>query len=417
MNGNSLARMAWRNLWRNRRRTLVTLSSIAFGIFLAVIMTGFGDAAYSKMIDQAARNGIGHVTLQHPEYQDKPSLTRTVPTAGALARRVTAGAAELGVARAVPRIGGQIMLATATQSSGATFLGIDPAAEDPQTLSVLSAVAEGGAFASADDRGIILGSRLAESLGVKLGRKVVYTLTDKRGEVVSGLARVSGILRTGAPSLDRGLCLLPIGALRALLGYGPDEATQVAIFLRDQRRSHEVAARLAGQVGGGVAALTWRETQPELAGFITVKVSSSVFLELVIGLLVAAGIFNTLFVSVMERMREFGIMMAIGLSPGRLFRLILWESLWLGLVGVFAAALVTAGPYYLMATRGLDMSGRYGKGTEIAGVAMDMILRVAIYPENALLIVVAAVAATMLAGLYPAWRAGRVVPVDSIKLV
>jgi len=111
-------------------------------------------------------------------------------------------------------------------------------------------------------------------------------------------------------------------------------------------------------------------------------------------------------------------MMAIGFSPGRLFRLVMWESLWVSLVGIVLAALATAWPYHYFNTKGIDMSEMVSKGgAEVAGVAIDPVMRVAIYPENALFIAAAAVGATLLSGLYPAWRAGRVVPVESIKLV
>ena len=107
--------------------------------------------------------------------------------------------------------------------------------------------------------------------------------------------------------------------------------------------------------------MPWHQTQPELAGFITMKVAGARSSKLIIMILVAAGIFNTLFVSVMERMREFGIMMAIGFSPARLFGLVMWESLWLGLVGLVLAAAVTAGPYYYLATTGLDLPAHDGR--------------------------------------------------------
>jgi ABC-type antimicrobial peptide transport system permease subunit len=148
------------------------------------------------------------------------------------------------------------------------------------------------------------------------------------------------------------------------------------------------------------------------------KVASARFLEGVIMLLVAAGIFNTLFVSVMERLREFGIMVAIGFSPGRLFALVMYESLWLGLVGLVGAAVVTAGPYYYLATTGVDFSEMIAEGgAEVAGVTMSPVMHVGIFPENLVIIACAVLVATMLSGLYPAWHAGRVVPVESIKLV
>jgi ABC-type lipoprotein release transport system permease subunit len=316
------------------------------------------------------------------------------------------------------RISGAVMLSTARESSGAGFMAFDPQAEDKSTLAVFDTLIDGEMFKSSEDEGIILGRKLAENLDVKLGRKVVYTFTDKSGEIVSGLARVSGIIKTGAPSADASLCLLPIGTARDVLGYADDEATQVALFLGDNRESQAVKEHFQQVFGQGIAVHAWPETQPELAGFISMKVSGSQLFEMIIMILVAAGIFNTLFVSVMERLREFGILMAIGTSPWHLFRLVMWESLFLGLMGLVSAAIVTAWPYYYLNQQGVDFSAMVGEGgSEIAGVGVDPILYVSIYPENAVTICVVVLLATLLAGLYPAIKAGRVAPVDTIRLV
>ncbi len=415
MNTSALSTMAWRNLWRNRRRTAVTLSGIAFGTMLAILFTGLGDASWTEMINMAARMGGGHVTVQHAAYLEAPSLSKTVSETERIRRHAEKGE---GVDRVVPRITGQAMLATAGQNVGAFFIAVDPAREDAGTLAVYDSVVQGRMLEGTTGRGILLGERLAENLNVKLGRKVVYTLTDRQGEIVSGLARVSGIVRTGAPSVDAGLCILPIDTVREVLGYAPGDVTQLAVFLRDHRQSPAAAARLQESSGPDTAVLTWNRIQPELAGFISMKVTSTLFFEVLIMLLVAAGIFNTLFVSVMERMREFGIMMALGFSPFRLFSLVMWESLWMGLTGLAVAALITAGPYAYLWKHGIDLSAMTGgESSEVAGVAMDPFLHVGIFPENAVLIATAVLLATLLSGIYPAWRAGRVVPVDSIKLV
>ncbi len=408
-----LASMAWRNIWRNRRRTLLTLSSIAFGTMLAILVTGLGDSNWRDMIDLAARMGGGHVTLQHSEYLDTPTLSRTVRSAQL--REIALHDPD--VERVVTRITGQLMLSTAGQSYGAGFIALDPAVEDVTTLSIIEALREGSMFPTADDRGIILGRRLAENLDVGLGRKVVYTLTDKHGEIVRDVARVSGIIHTGAPTVDGYLCILPIDRMREVLGYAADEAIQVALFLGDQRLSDDVAGRL-GDAGAQVAAVPWYENQADLAAFIAMKIASATFMEAVIALLVAAGIFNTLFVSVMERIREFGIMMAIGFSPASLFGLVMFESLWLGLSCLVLAAVVTAGPYYYLSTVGVDMAAQIGaSGSEVAGVAITTLMRVQIYPENLAIIAAAALLATLLSGVYPAWQTGRVEPVESIRLV
>lgn len=310
------------------------------------------------------------------------------------------------------------MLSTARESYGAGFIAFDPMVEDESTISIIEALVKGEPFASADAKGIIIGERLARNLGADMNSKIVYTMTDKNGEIVSGLARVSGIIRTGAPTVDGGLCLLPIGAVREVLSYTPHEAIQVAVFIDDQRRSDKVANRLQERIGKQIAALPWYETQPDLAGFISMKIGGARFMEILIAILVAAGIFNTLFVSVMERLREFGIMIAIGLSPSNLFKLVMLESLWLGLVGLVAAVVITAGPYFYLVSTGIDISAIMGEGTtEIAGVGIGSVVEVGIFPENAVIIAVAALIATLLAGLYPALRAGRVEPVNTINLV
>jgi len=322
------------------------------------------------------------------------------------------------VTRVAQRITGHTMLATAGESFGAGFFAIDPEVEDESTFSIIEGLPEGAMFETSHDGGIILGERLANNLGAKMGHRVVYTMTDVNGEIVSGLARLSGIVRTGAPSIDGGLCILPIDAVREVLGYAPDEATQIAVFIEDQRRSEEVAQSLQETVGENTAALAWYEINPELSSFIAIKVGGARFIEILIAILVAAGIFNTLFVNVMERLREFGIMLAIGFSPGRLFRLVMMESLWLAVVGLIAAAVVTLGPYLYLSHTGIDVSSMIAEDSmEIAGVAMSTTLKVGIFPESAAVIAFAAVIAILLSGVYPAWKAGHVEPVKTIKIV
>jgi ABC-type lipoprotein release transport system permease subunit len=420
MSGPNLTSMAWRNLWRHRRRTLLTLSSIAFGTTLAWLFTGLGDSNWRQMIDLAARMGGGHVTLQHAEYLDSPTLSRTVTEASTLA---SLALEEPEVVRVAARISGNLMIASASRNYGAGFIAFDPDSEDSETLSLLEAIEQGELFASKGRGGIVLGAKLAENLHVDVGQKVVYTLTDREGEIVQEAVRVSGLLRTGAPTVDGALALLPLEDVRRSLRYRPDEAVQVAVFLQDQRAAGEVAGRLAGRVaarnGGGIAALPWHVIQPELAGFIAMKVAGAWIMEAIIMLLVAAGIFNTIFVGVMERTREFGILRAIGWSPGQLGRLVITESALLAAAGIALALLVTAGPYWYLNTVGFDLLAAMtnSQGAEVAGVALTTRMYVDIYFENALMIGGAAIFATLLSGVYPAWRAGHVDPAETIRLV
>jgi len=414
MPGPKLVALAWRNLWRQKRRTLLTLASIAFGGFMAVMMTGMQDQSFADFIDNAARLGAGHVTVQHSEYMDRPTLTRSVT--GTDAKRATAES-DAEVVRAVERISGPMMVATARDSFGAFFIAFDPAVETPETMEFTEHLDEGELFESADSRGIVVGSILAENLQLELGDKVVYTITDRGGEIVSGMERLTGTVTTGAPSTDAALVLLPLGILKRTVGYGTHESTQVAVFLEDGRRTIDVADRLDPKIDDA-SVLTWDELQPEIKAFVAMKVGGGRVMELIIGVLVAAGIFNTLFMSVLERSREFGIMRAIGYTRGQLFSLVMLESAMLAALGLVSAVAVTAGPYSYVHGMGIDMTEIYaqqGNSVDIGGVGMDMILRVGLYPESAVIIAVSIVVATMLAGVYPAWKAGRVNPVEAIN--
>ena len=407
--------MAWRNLWRQRRRTLLTLASIAFGGFLAVLMTAMQDRSFADFIDTAAKVGSGHVTVQHVEYQDRPTLTRSLT--GTDAVRAAAERDEE-VVLAVDRASGPAMVSTARESFGAVFIAYDPALETHETFAFDDGLVSGELFETAGDDGLILGSVLARNLGAELGDKVVFTMSDRNGEIVYGMERLTGVVQTGAPSLDAALVLLPLDTVRSVIGYDPTESTQVAVFLDDGRRSLATAERLRGELGDGVAVLTWDEIQPEIKAFVAMKIGGGRVFELIIAALVAAGIFNTLFMSVMERNREFGIMLAIGYSARQLFAIVMLESGMLAALGLVLAALVTAAPYWYLYEHGIDMSQVYADSgaLEIEGVAFDTTLQIGIFPENAVAIGVAILVATVLAGVWPAFKAGRVNPVESINL-
>ena len=415
MAGPKLATIAWRNLWRQKRRTILTLVSIAFGLFMAILMMSMQDRSFADFIDTAARLGSGHVVVQHDEYLDTPSLGRTVEDTTAIRELATQ---DDRVELVVDRIMGEAMVATASDSFGAAFIAYDPQAETERSFDFLEGIGEGELYATADDDGLVLGKILAQNLGAELGDKVVYTLMDKDGEIVAGMGRLSGTIGTGAPSADAALFLLPIDKAREVLGYGPDEATQVGLYLEDNRDSAEVAEALGLELGDGLQAASWAEVAPDLNAFVAMKLGGGRFFLLVIALLITAGIFNTLFMSVMERVREFGILIALGYSSGQIFKMVMWESAYLAIVGLTVGGLVTAWPYRWLSENGIDMTEAYSsQDVSIGGVGFDMHMNCGIYPESAAIIVFCVLFATLAAGLYPAWKAGRVEPVDSIKLV
>lgn len=409
-----LATMAWRGLMRNKRRTAITAFSVAFGVLLSVTFTASGDYAYTNMINTSAVMGLGHLSVEHPDYQDTPTMDKRLVDAFAVQQKALQ---TPGVTAAPIRIMGQAMFASGAKSVGGTFIAIDPAQETPAYNIFLRTLVEGQCFAADEEHGVVVGAKMAEKLNLRLGKKLIFTLTDKDGELVSELSRVSGIFKTGDDAVDGALVLLPLALARKALGYEPDAASLVAIFLADHREAAAIKSKLAGLWAGvpDIGVLTWQQSQPDLAGLIAVDRLFNRLLQFLVGLVIAAGITNTLLMSVMERRREFGIMMALGMMPGQVMRLVLLESCWLALLGLALGVIITT-PWFLYMVRiGIDFSGQIGEDYSAGGVLVDPVMKFRLYRESALWIAGAVFSLTLVAGIFPAFKAGRTSPVENLK--
>ncbi len=408
-----LTTMAWRNLWRRKRRTAITAFSIAFGVLLAVTFTGSGDYVYTNMINTGAQMGLGHISVEPNGYNQTPGLDKRIHQTTALRQQLIM---MPGVSDAIVRIMGQAMFASARKSVGGAFIAVDPAQESSVNNLFIRSIIAGSRFTDSNGQGIVIGSRMAQKLGVTIGKKLVYTTTDVNGEIVSEIARVSAIFQTGVTEVDGAMALLPLDRVRGTLRYQADDATLVAITIKDHRATDAMTAGIAAQVAlPEREVLSWRQTQPDLAGLIAMDRSSNYVTQTLIGLLIAAGILNTLLMSVLERTREFGVMMAIGMSPHTLFRLVITESLWLAIIGLVFGIVITAPWYHYLNTIGIDFSGAMGDDYSAGGVLIDPVMKVYLYRESVIAILAGVFGLTLVAGIYPAWRAGRIPPVASLK--
>ncbi|HFE37544.1 MAG TPA: ABC transporter permease [Gammaproteobacteria bacterium] len=409
----NLNKLAWRNLWRRKRRTFITASSIAFGVLLAVTFTGAGDYYYTHMIDAGASMGMGHITITPVDYNRAPSLKKRLADVQKLRARTLKNKQ---VADAMIRITGQAMFASANKSIGGMFMAIDPKQETPQNNLFIRAIVEGKLFGGADTPGIVVGEQMAKKLRLRIGKKVVYTTSDANGEIVSAMERVTGIFKTGIKEVDSGMVLLPITRVQKMLNYRKDEATLVALMLKDQRKTSVIRDTLSqSALYHKTEILSWQQSQPELSGMITMDKSINYTSQLLIGLLVAAGVLNTVLMSVLERKREFGVMMAVGMSPGNLFWLVMIESFWLALVGLAIGIIVSIPWYIYMHETGLDLSSAYGDNMDFGGVLIDPVMKIRLFSESIIAILLGLFTLALGASAYPAWRAGRIPPVESLK--
>jgi len=412
----NLNKLAWRNLWLHKRRTLITAFSIAFGVILAVTFTGTGDYYYTKMIDSGASMGMGHITVTAPDYNRAPSLKKRLSNVSTLRKQAIIDKSKSNITDAMIRINGQAMFASANKTIGGMFIAIDPALENSHNNLFIRSIIKGNLFSSANTPGIVVGIKLAEKLKLRIGKKIVYTTTDANGEIVSAIERVVAIFKTGVSEVDSGMALLPIARVQKILGYRPDEASLIAFILNDQRKTLSTRNYIAAlESFSNTEILTWQQSQPDLAGMIQMDKTSNYVSQLLIGLLVAAGILNTMLMSVLERKREFGIMMAVGMAPTTLFKLVMIESFWLAIVGLVIGVIISIPWYIYMSEVGIDFTAAYGDDMDFGGVLIDPIMKIRLFKESIFAILIGLFTLALSAGAYPAWRAGRIPPVESLK--
>ncbi len=411
----NLNQLAFRNIFRRKRRTLITASSVAFGVLLSVTFTGTGDYTYTHMIDAGAKMGMGHVTVEPVGYQNSPTLNKKLQHIDKMLDEIRG---LDNVSGAVPRIMGQAMFASANKSIGGVFIAVNPNIEHAKNNLFIQSLSEGKLFSANSKHGIVVGYKLAHKLRLKLGKKLVYTTTDASGEIISRIARVKGMFKTGVDTIDASMVLLPLAATQQALGYSSNQASLIAVLIHDQRKADDMRDKIASlHSTQNYEVLSWHEAQPDLAGVIAMDKSMNYISQFLVGLIIAAGILNTMLMSVLERKHEFGMMMAVGLSPQALFKLVMVESFWLALLGLILGIVITAPWFYFLYYHGIDLSSGFGDDFTYGGVLIDPLFKARLFPESIVFILGSVFSLAMLAGAYPAWKAGRTPPIESLKTI
>ncbi len=408
-----LIKLAWRNLWRNKRRTLITISSLCFGLILALVFIGLSDGTYGTMIDNAARLGAGHITIEHPGYRKSLATRYTLNDTAPLVRHLNTMESVEGWA---PRISGQAMLSTSYGSVGAAFTAVDPRQEQKSSL-FIKKVVKGSYLTDSDGRGALIGIKIARRLKVSVGSKMVVTANNLQGEFSGELLRVVGIFETGSAMIDGYVFQIPLDRARKLLGMGDDEVSHLAVFLDNQRKTDRAEQKLRNAFAGikNTAVLSWREVMPDLAAYIEIDGAANYIFQVIIFIIIGAGILNTILMSVMERRYEFGVHLCLGMSPASLLVLVIIEAVLLGLMGTAAGTLLGLAGNYYFTVKGLDMTLFTRENIDVSGVVLDPILYSDLYAEHLIVIVVSVFLLTVLVGIYPALKAARSVPIEVLR--
>ncbi|MDH3416528.1 MAG: FtsX-like permease family protein [Gammaproteobacteria bacterium] len=403
-----LARLAWRNLWRNHRRTLIMLAAITLGVWAMIFMTALMRGMVSQMVADGISALPGHVQVHHPGYRDDPSIANLIPISDT---ELSARFENAGFVKWASRVRVPAVITSEYESRGLTLLGIDPDSERDLTFVDYDAV-EGRFLSASDDSGVVIGKKLAATLNTEIGKRVVLMSQDPDNDIADRGFRVVGLFEANVQSFEENFLFAGKATVQKMLRIG-DQVSEFVVLGDDYRDVDSEFAKVSQLVDGNVEVKRWFELDPYLGTMLGVMDGFVLVWIVVIFLALSFGLVNTLVMAVFERVREIGLMLALGMKPINILGQIVVESLLLLAIGLAmgsALAWATVQPI----KDGIDVS--------IVGEGMDMWgMSSVLYPELLLSDVVLANVVVLLLGflasLSPAWRASRYEPIEAITKV
>ncbi len=431
-----LIRMAWRNLWRNGRRTMLTVAAISLGLALLITMVSFVVGMQEMMVEQVARSSIGHLQIVRPDYLKKKRVGLVFPEADEITSALE-GLEDVKAASPRLRFSGAIQSSNSPTMQVVDIMAVDPKRE-AKFSALVDKVVAGGFVVPPEEatdadaparyrsrKGILLGSKLASLLKVELGSKVRVDTAGLRGGTVSGAFYVTGIAKTGADSFDRSLAIVGIEAMRTLANT-KDTAHEIAVMVKDHSDIAGAATRIENGLGDVLAKLEtehpdamvtvapWWEVSPEIKDMLDMSRSWSSILYLFMLVILSAGVLTTVYMMIYERRREFGIQLAVGERPMRLFASVMLESFFMGALSVAVGLVfggIGAGYFHY---HGLDLRFLLG-GFDVGGLFMENVYRGSIAPSVFIEPSVVVFLGTILFALWPSMRVARMKALDGIQ--
>jgi ABC-type lipoprotein release transport system permease subunit len=400
--------LAWRNIWRNKVRSLLIMLSVALGLFAGIFVLALYEGMLHARVRTVIDREVAHLQIHHPQFKEDYDPAFILGASDTLLHRLS----DIpGIQFVAWRSVTQAMLSTATGSSGVQLLGVT-ATDENQVSRLGDKIIEGVNLNPEKRNAVLVGQKLADKMKLKLGSKVVLTFTDRDQNITAGAFRVAGIYKTDNTPLDELQVYVNHRTLNEYLAIGQG-GHEVAIILNSDKEVERVKPMLQERFPEQ-SVMTWKENSPETDYMITSVDQFSYIIIVIIMIALAFGIINTMLMAVLERTHEIGMLTALGMNRPTVFKLILTETVLLTVVGVpvgFLATLLTVSHF---AQAGIDISSFSGEA--MSGFGFSSM----IYPEfpwRSIPVVMAIVAGTALvAALFPSLRAIKLQPADALRV-
>ena len=398
-------KVAWRNIWRSRTRSMVVITAVVLGIRAIIVITGFGIGMVRTYIHAAILNEWSHIQIHRSDYFVDKALEDTIPNGFTTYQQLKK---EFSNTYLSPRLLVQGMVSSPKAARGITIKAILPAAED-STTGLSSNLVEGSYFDTDARNPMIIGQDLADKIHVSLNNRVVLTFQSYSGEITAASFRIVGLYATKDSRYDSQHIFVRQEDLKPLLGG--DGLHEIAIRVPDGTDFEPIQEAIQKKYPD-LDVQSYRTLSPDLVLYESTIGLTSMIMTIIVMLALIFGIVNTMMMAVLERVKELGMLMAIGMNKKRVFNMILIETLILGCIGAPIGMLVGYLTIIWTSTSGLDLSA-YSAGMREFGLS-DIIypwVPSSLYWQLALAIIVTA----LIGSLFPAWKAIRLRPVEAIR--
>lgn len=404
----TFTKIAWRNITRNRARSFITISAVTIGLASLIFLKGFVEGADRQMVENYTDLLIGQIQIHKAGFQKNMGLDKTIGNTDTITSafknipHITAFA---------PRIKNYSLISSAESSSGILLLGIDPDAEK-KISNLHKRLRQGKFLGEGDNNKIIIGKGLAENLKLELGDKAVIMGQASDGSVAAAAFEVAGILEAGAEEIDKGLALITLKAAQDLLVLD-NKVSEIVVKSSSLDFIDDITAALKERINQKkYEVLNWKEVSPMVYQWLQFDEAFTNLILVIVLIVVASGILNTVLMGVFERIREFGIMLALGTKPRQIIIMVATESFLLGFFGVILGTLLGTGLILFFASYGINLSviSHALNSFYIGSIIYTRlnVVSIALYAAVVLLV-------SILISIFPAIKASRLSPIEAIR--
>ncbi len=403
-----LLRIAWRNIWRNRRRSIIVIGSIVVGVVAAVMNDGLSTGMIHQMLHNQIGTHVSHIQIHKRGFNDNKIIQSYIPDPARVERALENTADIEAWSKRVITFG---LLSSAQNSSGGVVVGVQP--EREALVTTISESIVEGEYLSGGSHEVVIGRELADKLDVELGDKVVGMASAISGKVGADLFRVVGIFETLSTEFDKTYMFISLASAQQMLELG-DNVSEFAMVCGENVVVDSVQIAVTSQLDDDYEVLSYSNLLPMLMNQMQMYEQMMFIIYLIVGIAMVFGIINTMLMSVFERIQEFGVLMAIGMKNSRLFSMIMIEAFFLGIIGTVLGLVCALLINWPLSATGIDLS-MFAEGLKSFGAGAI------IYPVITSTTIINAIViiplVTVVGALYPAVKAMRLEPMYAIRYV